>query len=1085
MLSVYKASAGSGKTFTLTREYIKLLLGEKNPSTGRYYLSREKARHRHTLAITFTNKATEEMKRRIVHQLAVLGGVEPGWTTPSPYEKDLLEEFRCTPDSLKAAARDALRSLLLGFNRFHVSTIDSFFQMVLRAFAREAELTGNYEVELDNQKILNDAVAQLLLSLRSDTDREANRRLSAWLSQFMISCINDGKGYSLFNPNSNLFSQLVMFISKITDETFNQHREEMLAYLSDHERIVRFQQKVSARYEQFHTEARDAAITAVQYINEYEIKGVNSRIESKLKVWAKPQIPDLKITKGIQDAALNPNSVFKAKCNPNDPALNRLIQTAARKILDACTYMGLYKKMRTNVFKLGLLLRTLEVMNQMLVDDNHLMLSDTNYLLSRIIGEGDAPFVYERVGVELRHFMIDEFQDTSRMQWQNLRVLLEEGLAYGHDSLIIGDEKQCIYRFRNSDPSLLQNQLRVELPDQYYERGTGPENNINWRSTSEVVRFNNRIYSEATSRLGYADVYANVVQGIPASHADFHGYVSVTAFASETDSEGPLLNMISHIKRQLASGYRPSDIAVLVRGASDGKKVSEYLSRAHLIDPECPPLRVVSDDAVTVDMSDSVRLIVSILRMMATCDSGKADRNVSTRLLARLLRTFEGLLSQGHGRSTAMNMLIADFDNIMAEASDASIAEEEIQGEEPEGEEEENHPCANLTSMVEQIIATVVGSDARRSEGAFLSAFQDMVLDFSRRGEADIVTFVRWWDLRGRNTKVSLPADPNAIRMMTIHKSKGLEFGCVHIPLGNWELFKASDPVWFNIKGLPGLNDDDVPPLFPIEPSKDMLDIPELADDYAEIRRSAILDELNVGYVAMTRAVNELIIGLPVKIRKSESEALRMHNGVFASLGLQVGVPYEEGEPTTAPEKEAQRVSALEAHATVEMPEYKASAHPGLWENTRLEEEDEISVQRKRGLQLHNMLSMITDLADVERAAARSKATGVLSREEAARMAAELVRMISQHGVRRWFEGARRVLCEREMVDEKGFSMRPDRVVWLPDGVVEVIDYKTGEEYDARYRKQVRRYMRHLKKLGCRTVRGYIWYLDTDKIVEC
>lgn len=1049
MLSVYKASAGSGKTFTLTREYIKLLLGEKDPETGRYRLSHERGRHRHTLAITFTNKATEEMKRRIIHQLAVLGGVEPGWSGKSPYEKDLLDEFVCSPQQLHEAARGALKSLLLGFNNFNVSTIDSFFQLVLRAFAREAELTGNYEVELDDKSVLNRAVGSLLSSLKTDRDPAANRRLVNWLSQLMISRIEEGHSYNVFNRNLSVFADVVGFISSISGEAFAQRRDEMMDYLADDTRLADFQADVSQALGSFYPEASKACMALARHIDE---NGYGSCVKVALlnicEKWSGTAAPaDLSTGSFVPKALADPSYAFKKNSDPGDSRLYMLIENACGKISDCAAYTAIYKAIRKNIYMLGLLHRTTDLANEQLVDDNRLMLSDTNYLLSRIIGDGDAPFVYERVGVNLQHFLIDEFQDTSKLQWQNLRILLEEGLSQGHDSLIIGDEKQCIYRFRNSDPSLLQYRLKLDLPQHCDEHGSDQRDNINWRSSADVIRFNNALFGKLADTLGFPDVYANVAQGIPESHSDFKGYVSVSYADS---AEASLDNMLTHIRRQLESGYSPGDIAVLVRRVSEGAEVVEYLLGAHSRDPECPQLRVVSDDSVGVGSSPAVRLIVSVLRVMSTADRSGGERSMSRRRLACMLHEYEGMLNRGMTRSDAMRDLLASC----KPDDDDDAAADPLPVISP-------NRCANLISMVEEIIATLVPMSARTAENVFLSTFQDMVLDFNRRGDADISSFIRWWDTRGHSTKVTLPADPEAIRVMTIHKSKGLEFECVHIPFATWPLFSPKSPEWFDLKGLPMLNPSNLPPIFPIVPMSAMESTP-LAEAYRQLRNESVLDELNVAYVAFTRAVSELVAGI------SKSTGDNLGSRIADALSLSTGDTFTSGVPTAPRPAKTESRPALEARQPVEMPEYRTFAHSRLWDSTRLEEEEELSVQRKRGLRLHNLLARVRRFEDIPADDEGEK----------------LRHMIAGHGVERWFAGFSRVLCEREIVSASGKTMRPDRVVWLGDGTVEVIDYKTGEENDTRYRHQVGRYISLLKSLGHNKVRGYVWYLDTDRVTE-
>ncbi len=1056
MLSVYRASAGSGKTFNLTKDYIRMLLGEQDEN-GKWQLSKDKSRHRHTLAITFTNKATEEMKRRIIHQLAVLGNMEPGWQKPSPYENDFLKIFRCTPEELRSAARQALKSLLLEFNRFNVSTIDSFFQMVLRAFAREAELVGNYEVELDKKQVINDAVVQLLNSLKQNNPSES-RRLTEWLTQLMISRIEDGNSYNIFNRNQSVFSDVVNFISKITDEEFDKRRDDVMDYLSDESRLSRFQQRVSYLSSKIVKDARDACAALASYISSHGYEqNLSKNKMGWLDKWTKENQTKYDAGTVVPQIVDDPAVVFKLKCDPLDPNLNILLSNAAVKVMDCEPCLKVYRDIRKNMYMLGLLERTLRYADELMIRDNMLMLSDTNYILHKIIGDGDAPFVYERIGETIRHFLIDEFQDTSKLQWQNLKILVENGLSEGFDSLIIGDEKQCIYRFRNSDPSLLKEKLKADFPDDYSEV-TGAQYNTNWRSTRDVVEFNNRLFSGIAMSTGYGDVYANVKQLIPDKNKDSKGYVQICC---GTDKEAVLNNMLSNIQRQLDSGYKPGDIAILVRRAADGKAIVRVLADAGL--------RVVSDDAVEIGSSPVIRLIVSILRLISTCETEAESRNLTQRELADLFFDFENKINHGMSRSEALQATVTGRlgtgDSVQLENESIKINTDDLK-------------CANLFSTVEEIISSpLMPSDAVETENVFLATFQDMVLDFHRRGGGDIVSFLNWWNTQGSKVKVRLPADDAAIRMMTIHKSKGLEFKCVHIPFASWSLFDPKDSQWFEIKGIPGLDNEDTPVIFPLRPQKYM-ESTALKGTYEKLRREAVLDELNVAYVGFTRAVSELIIGID-KIAENS-----LGKEVASVLQLSEGQIYETGEPTVPVAKESEPVPALEKKMAVDMPRYEPRPRPDLWSHTVLENEESISDQRKRGLSYHGMLSRIRRLSDIDYAAQRCVSEGSLTSEEAAEHAAKLTKMIMSHGLERWFEGYQKVMCERQMIDADGNEHRPDRVVWLPDESVEVIDYKTGEEKDSTYRRQVRRYMSYLRGIGYSKVRGYLWYIDTDRVTE-
>ncbi|MDE5786299.1 MAG: UvrD-helicase domain-containing protein, partial [Duncaniella sp.] len=480
MLKIYKASAGSGKTFTLAREYITLILGEKCED-GTYRLARRgSSRHRHILAITFTNKATEEMKSRIIHELAVLAGREPGWTSPSPYLDYLRELFSCSTQQLKAAATTALDDLLHDFNSFNVSTIDAFFQLVLRTFAREAEIDGNYEVELDDERVIALGVDEMLgsLNLRDGNTRD-NLYLLQWLETYMTDKVAEGGSFNVFNRSSQLHANLIKFFKNISGETFVEHEKEIMEYLADPQRLVDFDKHLVSAIGSCRRSTAAACAAAIDYIKANGCEGIMQKnTAGMLKAWSKGRRADGKDPGATPGNILqNPDKAY-LKAGISSPLrtvqLDDLIAEACRCVTEGYESTRFLEILRKNLFHLGLLKRLSECISAYRKENSTIMLSDTNAILRRIIGREDTPFVYERLGQELEHFLIDEFQDTSPLQWENLLPLVETSMSRDKDCLVIGDEKQCIYRFRNSEPRLLIN-LHQAFESECASRGTSQQ----------------------------------------------------------------------------------------------------------------------------------------------------------------------------------------------------------------------------------------------------------------------------------------------------------------------------------------------------------------------------------------------------------------------------------------------------------------------------------------------------------------------------------------------------------------------------------------------------------------------------------
>lgn len=1113
MLSIYKASAGSGKTFTLTYEYIRMLLGVKNQDTGRYSLNRNgRERHRFILAVTFTNKATEEMKRRILHELAVLGGLEPGWKEESPFKERLMREFGCTADALRSASATALRSLLFDFNFFQVSTIDSFFQIVLRTFAREADLMGNYEVELDEDRSIRAGVRQMFDSLSVNSGESSVRATVNWLTDFMLRELEQGRGGSLFNRSASGYASFIKMLKSVSNDVFTVNYTSIMDYLAQPDKLERFGAEVREAVKLYLKDAAEQAAHTLEVIRKRGYDGssklkVNSYL-IKVLVNVAGGNPDLSKapSKVVVSAAENVGAAYLKDlksfldANPDDE-LDASISAACKAAVGMWRGVPLLHHIDSNIYVMGLLKKVYHYVEQYRNETNTVLLSDTNGLLRDIIGDDDTPFVYERVGVWLNHFLIDEFQDTSRLQWENMLPLLKEGQASGHDSLIIGDEKQCIYRFRFSDPDLLGHEVKHAFGENAMVSGDTAEGNTNWRSSADVVMFNNELFRHLGEKLGFGGIYANVHQQVSAKHEAHRGFVKINAIPDEnkenTYTRAALRVMTDNIRRQLRSGYDACDIVVLARGRGDATKAIDCLMELIESDADFKDLRIVSDDALYVASAPVVRLILSVLRCLstpqATPDStdgtSRSRRKLRQRELKRLINRYEYLRTREPEADEALRQALLN-----PEADDELSADIGAM------------TCFNLPSTVERIITRYVTPDVAAAQSVYVAAFQDVVADFCSFGPCGISDFLNWWDSTGHKARISAPFDRNAIRVMTIHKSKGLEFKCVHIPFARWDIVTFKDVEWFYTDGgnpLPGISPATMPPLLPLRPSDKMVGSPFEAQ-YLRRCDECKLDELNVLYVAMTRAVDELCVSYCSSFSSTADYASRP----TASSLLHAAVPsisemdgcdrvvcvdsetevairtYTMGAPTQAVAGGEKQSTALEPSGIVAMPGYYSLDRDDLWANTRIDNLVDYSQPRERGLVLHKVMEQLLHATQLERALNNCVRNGSMPVAERDDVRRHLSDQLERPEIRRWFEGFRHVARERNLITGQGEECRPDRVVWHTDGTVDVIDYKTGAEHPRKYARQVRRYVDELRRMGHDNVTGYLWYLDSGEIVK-
>ena len=1095
MLSIYKASAGSGKTFTLAYEYIKLLLGQKDPESGIYSLNnRLRDRHRHILAVTFTNKATDEMKKRIIHELAVLAGIEPGWTEESPYLERLCRELHCEPPALRKASANALRQLMFDFNSFQVSTIDSFFQTILRTFAREVDIAGNYEVDLDSDSAISQGVRDLFDSLVTDSGSKQTRYVIHWITHFLLDKLNSGQQISLFNRGSNVHSGFLKFIKNVSNDVFAANYRVMMDYLSDSERLKNLATKLTEAEEVIRKESRDRCSAALRLISDrgYDTHKTDRIKKTTLDHLAKVAAAGDSLSlsaKSIHQADADISRAFtaglaKAMATAPDEELLSTLAGACHAVTTGDASLRLLMRVRANLFVLGLLERVYFNIDRYRNENNTIFLSDTNSLLRDIIGDDDAPFVYERVGVWINHFLIDEFQDTSRLQWENLRPLLHEGQASGSDSLIIGDEKQCIYRFRFSDPTLLQNKVQQEFGMKSTVSGNDAEGNTNWRSSADVVDFNNRLFSTLARTTGMDDIYANVSQRISPQHVTHRGYVKVTALPCDTAdqfSDMTLDIMVSDIVRQLRSGYRPCDIAILVRFNREGTAaIDRIMEQATHID-ELKDVRIMSDDAMLIESAPAVRLIVSVMRFLALSgdSNGSKGRGASKlREIRRIINRYEHLQSRDLTPEHALALALSEKTDGQGKDITDSLGD--------------NLSYFNVPSLVERIVVRYISPETAESQNMYISAFIDLVTEFCTRGTADLQSFLNWWDDQGHTQKVAAPFDEQAIRVMTIHKSKGLEFSCVHIPFVNWSMVDFRDFEWFMTGGvLPGIDADLVPPMLPLKPEA-FMEQTIFADQYRTRVKEQTLDELNVLYVALTRAVDELSICYPATAPARQNASV---SKLLAEAVAQTGLTPDEsaatipgstvltaGLPTVRRSKKKRR-TALEPGNVTCMCGYSSLDRDDLWGKLDIDRYLDYGKACDRGILLHDVLARVRHTADLEKAVSECCRHGRLPMDERDEVIGHLSRQLSRAEIQPWFEGYTRMLAERPLVLADGTTRRPDRVVWTASGHTDVIDYKFGDERPDEYALQVKEYMNILEDMGAENVRGFIWYVDKGDIV--
>lgn len=1048
---VYKSSAGSGKTYTLVKEYLKIAL--VNPQ-----------RIRNILAITFTNAAAAEMKHRIISTLGQLVRVTGDQEAPIEALLEALEkETNLTRSEILMNARSALSLILHNYADFGVSTIDSFAHRIIRSFAFDLHLPLNFDVELDQDQLLGQAIDLLVSRVGNDAD------LTKMLVHYIETRTDEEKGHHIERDIARLACTLM-------DEKGTRYVNRLKGLsLADFGQIHR---KLTTSIKTFELNVQDIAVEACRHISS---RGLNTEMFYRGKTGIANWFANL--ANGNIDK-ITPNSYVITTVTENKWSATKADKTTQaaieeiKPLLNDCynriieltqrSQHKVHRLVRKNLYPMAVLCELEKVMDEIKSEHSLLHISDFNKKISEIVAVESAPFIYERIGERYNHYMIDEFQDTSGLQWQNLLPLIDNSLASGNVNLVVGDGKQAIYRWRNGDveqfaalPHLMDSigaQARDQWQQTLIRNYKALPLDANWRSLPEIIEFNNRFFEFIKQLLpaGLAAIYEGHQQQ---KHPEKKGgYVQID-YIEESKGENDYVEdthtRINKIISDLRSdGYPLSKITVLCRSNKEASAVARYLLKEGI--------SVVSSESLLLNQSPEVNFMLSVMKLI----NHAGDQVSLVELVGYLYKS---------------NRVDGDIHQILKRLLDHPLAASTHLPLEQYLSENGmvfsfNH-CRHLGlyELGEHIIRCFF-----HHPDPFITFFMDVIYEYSNRNISSLSDFLEWWDEHSAKYSVVVPEGIDAVQVMTIHKSKGLQFAVVICPFtdkdysrlgkeGEWvelEDMEETSPLqvaWLNITSA--MESTPYEDLWNMEKGKTML------------------DTFNIAYVAFTRAISKLFIltkypqsgkfnrNLAAILQQFlEGEGLWNASERTFCFGEKASELTDSGTTDSLSQSTLKQYISIPWAQRITVRSKQLEAHPGK----------ESGVER--GSRMHEIMEKIHTPTDIGKALQQLYLSGHLDKEEQSKLHQRITQILSHPAISDYYTLGIRGRNECGMYDRMGRFFRADRVI-IKDGSAVIIDYKTGTPKPD-HEMQINRYSEILQDMGYREIRKYLVYLDQNAVLE-
>ena len=1092
-LLVYSASAGSGKTYTLALKYIAMAVATDRASD-----------FTNILAVTFTNMATAEMKDRILKQLDNLarGG------TDKDFLENLIKETQISKDVLVRRAKGVLAAIMHDYDHFRVETIDSFFQTLLTNLAHELKLPRGFKVDLDDKAVVSQSVDRMLLGVGN----EANADLTSMIISVLERHIDDDKGWNIAKELKR-FAQSNLFRGE-----YMAHDEEIEEVTSDSKYMGRLHHALRSYIRDFDEKLEDCIARIepeVEAVAGVKSKATNFRTyEKNLRKhdFSEP-------AKIIVTMAGNWDAVFNKDCKEKEA-----LRGHAQRISDILKEMEyLRETYASSVYNCELTLKNLDRLSlsgaisreitRYTTEHETFLLARTPELFNRMVKGNDASFVFEKYGTTFKHIMIDEFQDTSRMQWNNFKTLLLENMAQGDESMLVGDIKQSIYRWRGGDWNIL-----FDIKKEFDQADVLPKVE-NFRSLPVIVRFNNAFFVKAST---YIDKRhwevpgdwichetklmpvlpeevdnSNIIQQIykdveqtPRCGEEGTGYVRIVMNDKDTTAEETIEDLYEQaVNLHVEHGVPYGEMLILVRRNSETQTIIDYITEK---DPAFP---ITSAEAFMLKSSLMVTTLINALKFL----SDKTD-TLAMALLREGLHAIYDKIEDKELRNFYLDMIDGICTTLSDDAQRATMQQMPLY-----------ELCLHLMMMMHYEEAEKLGE---LKQSAYIFNFLDALVSYINDHSSDIKDFISFWDdvLSERSIAVNVE---DAVRVMTIHKAKGLEGHTVFIPFADFLLENSQhDKIIWCAPQQNMTNDTNVNELvgrLPLVPVNDLKKMEESAYStfYENEHRQQRVDSLNTLYVAFTRAKCNLFIWskrpkiggrsafnlIDAFVNNLQPSDEKTTTPGVVCYGNIVGA---KGTKEAKDEQDTKEISVSISHNDLSGVKFfqSSKALDFLADSEREIEGDTPELQHQRrtryfmnkGTLYHQVFSLIERKEDVPGVIEKMRAEGLLATKKQADEILTFVTTALQQEkeTAKWFDGTYELYNEHNILirsDGHAKMFRPDRVMVAADHAV-VVDYKFGSEKEE-YKDQVEMYANNLAKLLNKPVKGYLWYVSKKVIPVC